>query len=380
MNTRKRKRDKEIERITNTTQLLQPQFGNIRALDLSRMQLTSIPEELGTLKLLESLNLRKNGLRSCDIGWSWMRQMTRLGTLNISGNDLVRIPSQIIASKSITDLDASENEIIHEWLKEPHDPLIYSLKSLNLSNNEIRWIPGELLVAATALGALDISCNDIMTTHEYQNLRLNSALTWLDMSECKIKERIPEYISMSRNLRWVNLRHNKIKIVSSYVLRMTSLQSLDLSYNKKLCELKNVFGIPNLKEINLIKCGIDPCDPEFIGAIVRNFICAKWSGFTYNGVDGIISANYIESVDLSPLATKIAQRWSRANHWCAGASTRAIIFTMLMLRLRDPISNIARYSSLVALLPREILNLIFEYLPLKYRFQIIRDKKVIWEY
>ena len=94
-----------------------------------------IPETIGTLKFIKSLNLSNNNLRELP---RTLPNLQELKELNLSKNKFEKIPSEIFRLKKLEEIDLSQNKI-HEI---PESILsLNSLKSLNLSYNEIKNFP-----------------------------------------------------------------------------------------------------------------------------------------------------------------------------------------------------------------------------------------------
>jgi len=93
-------------------------YAALKHLDLSFNRLTTIPESLSECTRLTTLVLKNNMLEDGDWPKDWGR-LTSLREVNLSGNDLTRIP-------------------------EPVFHLSSSLVSLHLGANRIRSLPREI--------------------------------------------------------------------------------------------------------------------------------------------------------------------------------------------------------------------------------------------
>jgi internalin A len=107
-------------------------------LDLSDMQLSELPPEIGQLTTLPSLNLSFNQLQTLpgEIG-----QLTNLTSVNFWRNQLRTLPKEIGQLTNLTSLNLSSNQL--QTLPEEIGQLT-NLTSLNLSSNQLQTLPEEI--------------------------------------------------------------------------------------------------------------------------------------------------------------------------------------------------------------------------------------------
>lgn len=142
---------------------------NLNSLDLSKNQITTLPNGLGNLKLT-TLNLSENRLGESDHSkdWKWLdgdNIRKSLCILNISRNKLKFLPSNIFKCLRLMNFDASYNEIskIPFAIK-----LMSQLKTLNLSNNKLSSLPYTII--KPNLDVIDLSSNNFPSQGTVQGI------------------------------------------------------------------------------------------------------------------------------------------------------------------------------------------------------------------
>lgn len=137
---------------------------NLRALMLYDNKLKQIPKEIGLLKKLKTLDLSNNQIENLPTEIS---QLTELQSLNIINNKISNLPKDLskwsnlivikfshnkfrefpqslcnpALSQHLTEIQASDNEIANLPLEIGH---LNALRHLDLTNNRVEFIPGEL--------------------------------------------------------------------------------------------------------------------------------------------------------------------------------------------------------------------------------------------
>lgn len=136
----------------------------LRELRLTECNLHEIPERIGNLKkTLAVLDLSNNKIKKVDASrLSCLRQLT---SLNLSKNEINRIPLEVAFLRNIIDLDLSFNKLS----KIPFTiGLLNKLRRLNLSHNQLQYFPHSILqppssalkVQRLQLDHLDLSANE----------------------------------------------------------------------------------------------------------------------------------------------------------------------------------------------------------------------------
>ena len=125
------------------------QLTQLQSLNLSRNQLTALPDWLGQLKQLQSLNLSGNQLTALP---EWLGQLTQLQTLNLYYNQLTMLPESLGRLKH--------------------------LRSLWLTGNRLRTFP-DCILAVTSIRHLELDGNELTTVPESIGRLVNLEMLWL---------------------------------------------------------------------------------------------------------------------------------------------------------------------------------------------------------
>ncbi|NJR23767.1 MAG: GTP-binding protein [Richelia sp. CSU_2_1] len=169
-------------------------------------QLTSLPEELRTLKNLRSINLSCNPFGKIP---ELLLEMKQLESLNLTSIGLTEIPDAINKLPNLTKLDISFNQIenILEVLPKLCEILghLSNLTEIHLVGNQIAEIPD-------AIGKL-------------------SNLIYLDLFSNQITE-IPEALTQMSSLMWLKLRGNQITHIPDAIAQLSNIECLDLGFNQ----------------------------------------------------------------------------------------------------------------------------------------------------
>ncbi|XP_051027042.1 extracellular matrix protein 2 isoform X2 [Acomys russatus] len=202
----------------------------VTSLELVGNSIISIPDEaFNGLPNLERLDLSRNNITSSGIGPKAFKFLKKLMRLNMDGNNLVHIPSelpstleelkindnnlQVISEKSLSDLNQLVTlELEGNNLSEINvDPLAFkSLKSLSylrLGKNKFRIIPQGL----------------------------PASIEELYLENNQIEEITEICFNHTRKITMIVLRYNKIeesRIAPLAWINQENLESIDLSYNK----------------------------------------------------------------------------------------------------------------------------------------------------
>lgn len=121
-------------------------LASLEYLDLSHNELDSVPESIGSVKYLKILNLSHNNITYFPHA---ICSLHRLEYLNLSHNKLQNVSESIGDLASLKKLDLSQNKI--QKLPESIKNLIW-LKSLRLSNNKIIKISNSLKFFLDSMG------------------------------------------------------------------------------------------------------------------------------------------------------------------------------------------------------------------------------------
>ncbi|NEO88189.1 MAG: hypothetical protein F6J87_28620 [Spirulina sp. SIO3F2] len=228
----------DSERLTELPESL-GQLTQLQTLDLSGNQLEELPESLGQLTQFQTLNLSHNQLTMLPESLS---QLTQLQTLNLLGNQLEELPESLGELTQLQALNLYNNE-----LKELPESLsqLTQLQALNLYNNELKELP-ESLSQLTQLQELNLSVNGLKELPE--SLGQLTQLQALDLSGNELKE-LPEWLGELTQLQALNLSGNELKELPESLGQLTQLQELFVINNlfeelpvviRKLTQLKDL--------------------------------------------------------------------------------------------------------------------------------------------
>jgi hypothetical protein len=185
-------------------------------LNLSHLQLSSLPKCISRFTHLQALNLSCNQL---NILPTWVSDLTKLKNLDLSQNELNTLPKEIgnLTNLKILNLDNNQLNTLTEEISN-----LTHLEFLSLVENQLRTLPEEIK-HLTELKELYLSRNQLST--------------------------LPEGISNFDNLEEIYLDNNEITTLPSAVLNY-----LEERFDNALDE--NPIS-QNLHEITAIKAGTD---------------------------------------------------------------------------------------------------------------------------
>ncbi len=146
---------------------------DVTRLDLSGEGLTMLPSEIGHLSSLQSLDLRRNQLTTLP---PEIDQLINLGILELDDNQLVTLPPEIGQLSNLIELYLSKNKLT---VLPSEIGQLSKLRSLYLKSNQLATLPPEI-VQLTNLKLLSLSNNRLTTLPpEFLQLRLRK----LDLRE-----------------------------------------------------------------------------------------------------------------------------------------------------------------------------------------------------
>src|ERR1022692_484455 len=179
-------------------------------------RLTELPESLGQLTQLQSLDLSNNQLTMLP---EWLCQLTQLQSLNLSRNQFKAVPESLGRLAQLQSLDLSDNQLatLPEWLCQ-----LTQLQSLNLSKNQFKGVP-ESLGRLAQLQSLNLSGNQLTALPEW--LGELSLLQWLEANKNSLTE-LPKSLGQLSRLRGLDLRENELTNLPQSLSKLECLQQL----------------------------------------------------------------------------------------------------------------------------------------------------------
>jgi internalin A len=226
--------------------------GYLIKLDLSRSNITQLPEELGQLTHLQLLSLSDNQLTHIppELG-----RLANLGVLSLSDNQLTHIPSELGYLANLNILSLSDNQLTHIPPELGH---LTNLDILSLEHNQLTYISPELGHLAN-LQILSLSNNQL--THIPPELGQLPNLQELDLDNNQLTYISPE-IGQLLNLRTLFLSNNQLTHIPPELGQLTNLKRLFLSKNQLTHIPAELSQLANLQELHLYKNRLTHIPPE----------------------------------------------------------------------------------------------------------------------
>jgi internalin A len=201
--------------------------------DLSGLELTELPAEIGDIENLRNLNLYGNQLTGLP---ETIGKLVNLQYLSLSGNQLTGLPETIGKLVNLRYLSLSGNQLT--GLSEVIGKLA-NLQGLILPNNQLMELP-------EAIGNL-------------ANLRL------LNLDENHLTG-LPEAIGNLKNLQELYLHGNQLTALPETIGNLANLLTLDLGGNQLMALPKALQSLRKLRELNLRDNEALAISPEIISS------------------------------------------------------------------------------------------------------------------
>ncbi|XP_054443983.1 extracellular matrix protein 2 [Pteronotus mesoamericanus] len=202
----------------------------ITSLELPGNSITSIPDEaFNGLPNLERLDLSKNNITSSGIGPKAFKLLKKLMHLNMDGNNLAEIPSEL--PSTLEELKISENNlraIEEESLSDLNQLVTLELEGNNLSETNVNPLAFKPL---KSLSYLRLGRNKFRIIPQ----GLPASIEELYLENNQIEEITEICFNHTRNINVIVLCYNKIeenRIAPLAWINQENLESIDLSYNK----------------------------------------------------------------------------------------------------------------------------------------------------
>ncbi|XP_076994884.1 extracellular matrix protein 2 isoform X2 [Tamandua tetradactyla] len=202
----------------------------ITSLELFGNAITSIPDEaFNGLPNLERLDLSKNNITSSGIGPKAFKLLKKLTRLNMDGNKLTQIPSELPCT--LEELKINENHlqaIDEESLSDVNQLVTLELEGNNLSEINVNPLAFKPL---KSLSYLRLGKNKFRIIPQ----GLPASIEELYLENNQIEEITEICFNHTRMINVIVLRYNKIeenRIAPLAWINQGNLESIDLSYNK----------------------------------------------------------------------------------------------------------------------------------------------------
>ncbi|XP_049372092.1 uncharacterized protein LOC125837001 [Solanum verrucosum] len=218
--------------------------------------LVALPSSIGMLKglvILDVSNCYKLESLPEELG-----DLVNLEKVDASGTLISRPPSSIVRLNKLTFMSFAKqryNVSLEEGMYFAFPQVnegLRSLEDLDLSycNLKVGGLP-EDIGSLSSLKELNFTGNNF--EHLPGSVAQLGALRSLDLKECKRLEELPDFMGMP-NLMTLNLSIINIGHLPQSINQLGALRSLDLSYCKRLKELPSFMGMQNLETLNLSNC------------------------------------------------------------------------------------------------------------------------------
>ncbi|XP_062587393.1 malignant fibrous histiocytoma-amplified sequence 1 homolog [Saccostrea cucullata] len=265
----------ELDCSDNELEVLSPDIGklrNLRTLKLGGNFLSEIPSEISQCKKIEYLVLsrkwypREGGmkelpkaacglkeLRYLDVSWHQIHtipdevgNLTKLESLNMKGNFLKYVSSNIVKCTSLSELNLTGALKLNSYI--PEELLQLSeLRTLNLNNNYFSEISPKIkglkklrhfIMRRNALVSLPDTLFDL------------KHLESIEIGDNYLEELSPS-VKKLKKLKTLELRGNKLTKLPDELCDCGSLESLLLAFNELESLPDNIYLLANLKELDV---------------------------------------------------------------------------------------------------------------------------------
>ena len=195
-------------------------------LKLANNQFThELPESIGRLSLLETLDLSHNKLNSLPAS---MRELSRLRTLSLSHNRLQSLPFGVFNQlKTLRELSASHNAFSGALFPSSVAEM-KNLKILDVSDNAVASLNFSKVLKLPSLIRLDISRNRLGM---FPDISEWINLTVLVADENALSDLPRGMVNLKEKLKTVSLERNSIRDVDEAVADMEALETLGVAGN-----------------------------------------------------------------------------------------------------------------------------------------------------
>ena len=224
------------------------------ALDVSFNNLTSLPEELGILRLLTNLNCSCNQINSLP------SSIGRLQTLKIfkaNGNKIApSLPDEIGQCINLTILNLNENQL--EYLP---DTIVncFNLTSLSLQNNNMKKLPSKLSLLHSTINLIDVRNNPNLHSIPEKMHDNTAAILWiLSIHYKNVMELIDLQGEIKKKGAIIRLNRDKIVKAQEQLDKLRETQAILIDERNSINWFLNIrnalTGFNRRREIFATKC------------------------------------------------------------------------------------------------------------------------------
>ncbi len=251
----------ELKQFADTDQILK--------IDLSVLELTSIPEEIYRFKNVKTLNLGGNKITDIRLDLKQFIQLdyvdldhnpiqklrlTRakhLENINLQGTGMVRVPRSLRKIPNLKSVWLGFNPKLD--LKQRDFRRIRNIRDLNLYACSLSTLSPQIK-HLKKLEVLDLYHNHL--TRLPETITTLKHLTHLAASNNKL-ESLPERLDKLQDLEYLYLHHNKLSVLPGTITALKKLKVLDISYNWFYHYPDALRGVHNLSELDLSSNNFD---------------------------------------------------------------------------------------------------------------------------
>ncbi len=251
-------------------------------LDLSGMELTELPPEIGKLVQLKRLILGKDdrdqrkryGNSLTDLPKE-IQQLQQLEELSLPYNKFIVIPESVTQLPNLKFLDLNDNEVnsIPDSIAQ-----LVNLEKLYLDDHQLSVLP-ESIFQLLNLQCLSFNNSQLSNFPEFISNLGNLRELSLQRNELTT---IPDWIIESTKLEVLDLGKNQIAKIPNSITRLTNLTKLRLSNNPLGRIPDSITQLVSLKKLSLSKSQISEI-PDSIGQLIN----LDWLSFVQNQVSVI---------------------------------------------------------------------------------------------
>lgn len=217
---------------------------NVRSLDLSENNLMELPVEILHLKNLEDIDLEANPKLNFNQAINLLSRLEKLKILGLGRNNLSNLPEEISKLKNLEYLSLEENNFsqIPESVKKLKITSLYlfdnKIKKLEIKNGDLEYLEN-----------INLCYNefDIFPVELSVIPKLKKITMWY----CHLKS-IPAGIKKFKRIEDIIIDHNELTGIPVQIGDLRSLRNLILGHNQLTAEgIMPVYKMKGLKELGL---------------------------------------------------------------------------------------------------------------------------------